>query len=122
MRLDKFLWCVRKYKTRSLATEMVKKDRVTINGEAAKPSREVKQGDLIEYKKDGIMYALKVKGFPKSRVSAKLVEDFVEDRTSDEELEKKEFINMMKGYNREKGMGRPTKKERRDLDDFMTPD
>lgn len=122
MRLDKFLWCVRKYKTRSLATEMVKKDRVTINGEDAKPSREVKQGDLIEYKKDGIMYALKVKGFPKSRVNAKLVENFVEDRTSDEELEKKEFINMMKGYNREKGMGRPTKKERRDLDDFMTPD
>lgn len=118
MRLDKFLWCVRKYKTRSLATDQVRKDKVTINGEDAKPSREVKPGDEIEYRKEGISYRLEVKGIPKSRVGAKLVEDFIVETTPDEELEKRDFMRMMQGFNRQKGTGRPTKKDRRDLDDF----
>lgn len=118
MRLDKYLWCVRKYKTRSLATAMVKKDRVLVNDEDVKPSREVKPGDRISYKKEGVNYQLKVLDIPKSRVGAKLVPDFMEDITPKEELDKLEFISMMHKLNRPRGSGRPTKKERRDLDDF----
>lgn len=118
MRLDKFLWCVRKYKTRSIATDEVRKERVNINGEPAKPSREVKIGDEIDFKREGIFYRLKVKNIPKSRVGAKLVEDYITDTTPEDEIEKRDFMRMMKTFNREKGTGRPTKKERRDLDDF----
>lgn len=118
MRLDKFLWCVRKYKTRSIATDAVRKEKVNINNEPAKPSRSVKVGDLISYKKDGITYGLKVKVLPKSRLGAKLVDDFIVDTTAPEEIEKLEFMNMMQSFNRQRGTGRPTKKERRDLDDF----
>lgn len=119
MRLDKFLWCVRKFKTRSLATEAIKKERVSVNEEPAKASREIRIGDLISYNREGITYSLKVKDLPKSRVGAKLVEEYIEDRTADAELEKKEFISMMRNLNRRRGTGRPTKKERRDLDDFQ---
>ncbi len=118
MRLDKFLWCVRKYKTRSIATEAVKKEKVNVNGELAKPSREVKTGDEISYKKEGITYAIKVKDIPKSRLGAKLVADYITDTTSADEIEKMEFMRMMQNFNRQRGTGRPTKKERRDLDDF----
>ncbi len=118
MRLDKFLWCVRKYKTRSIATDAVRKEKVSINNEPAKPSRDIKVGDEIAYKKDGITYQLKVKDIPKSRLGAKLVADYITDTTSSEEIEKLEFMNMMQNFNRQRGTGRPTKKERRDLDDF----
>ncbi len=121
MRLDKYLWCVRKYKTRSIATDAVKKDRVKINGDEAKPSREVRIGDTIDFNKEGIIYTFEVKDIPKSRVGAKLVEDFIIEKTEAEELEKREFIQMMRNFNREKGTGRPTKKDRRDLDDFKEP-
>lgn len=118
MRLDKFLWSVRKYKTRSLATDEIRKERVMVNEELAKPSREVKMGDIISYKKEGITYSLQVKDLPKSRVGAKLVDDFIVDKTPEEELSKRDFVRMMQRFNRQKGTGRPTKKERRDLDDF----
>lgn len=118
MRIDKFLWSVRKYKTRSLATDEIRKDKVQLNGDAAKPSREVKTGDTIHFRVDGIEYGLKVLDIPKSRVGAKLVPDYIKDITSEEELNKKEFIQLMRSFDRRKGTGRPTKKERRDLDDF----
>lgn len=119
MRVDKFLWCVRKYKTRSLASTEVKKERVLINGELIKASREVKVGDEISLKKESITYSYKVLDFPKSRVGAKLVDQFVVETTSEKELEKKAFIQLMEKYNRKKGTGRPTKKERRDLDELL---
>mgnify|MGYP001970068309 FL=1 len=122
MRIDKFLWAVRKYKTRSLATDEIKKGAVKIGEEIVKPSREVKAGDEIEFRKEAIHYKIKVLDFPKSRVGAKLVEQYIVDITLQEELDKKEFIGMMRGLNRRKGMGRPTKKERRDLDDFKDAD
>lgn len=122
MRIDKFLWSVRKYKTRSLAAEALRKDRVTINGERVKASREVKLGDKIGFKKDNIEYRLKVLEIPKSRIGAKLVTEHIEDITLPEELEKLKFISMMHKLNRAKGTGRPTKKERRDLNDFMAGD
>ncbi len=120
MRIDKFLWCVRKFKTRSQATEMVRKERVLINGELAKPSRVVKTGDELMVKKEGISYSFKILDFPKSRVGAKLVEQYVKDTTAKEELEKADVIRMMKTFNRKKGSGRPTKKERRDIDRFKS--
>lgn len=118
MRIDKFLWCVRVYKTRSQATEQVRKDRVSVDQEPVKASREVKPGDTVQYKKEGVEYQLRVKALPKSRIGAKLKDDFIRDETPDEELEKKDFIQMMHKLNRPRGTGRPTKKERRDLDDF----
>lgn len=118
MRIDKFLWAVRKYKTRTLASEQVKKERVLVNGEKVKPSREVKKSDQISYHKNGVYYRLKVLDFPKSRVGAPLVDNFIRDTTTEEELAKAEFLKMAHKLNRPKGQGRPTKKERRDLDDF----
>ena len=119
MRLDKFLWCVRRFKTRSLATEAIKKERVNVNNELAKASREIRPGDEISFSREGISYSLKVKALPKARLGAKLVEDYIEDTTAPAELEKREFISMMRNLNRRRGTGRPTKKERRDLDDFQ---
>ncbi len=119
MRIDKYLWCVRKYKTRSLASEEVRKERVLVNGDIVKASRDAKVGDVLTLKREGIAYTYKVLGFPKSRVGAKLVDEYVKDLTAPEELEKLNFINMMKKLDRRKGTGRPTKKERRDLDDLI---
>lgn len=116
MRVDKFLWCVRKFKTRSLATEATKKERVFVNGETVKASRTVKIGDTAEILKEGIRYSYKILDIPKSRLGAKLVENYVEDVTDTAQLEKAEFIQMMRSFGRRKGTGRPTKKERRDLD------
>lgn len=120
MRIDKFLWCVRQFKTRSLATEMVKKDRVWSNGELAKPSRTVKKGDQVQVKKEGVTVTLEILDIPPSRVGAKLVTEYVKDKTPAEELEKVEFLRMMRTFNRKKGTGRPTKKERRDLDQLSS--
>lgn len=118
MRIDKFIWCIRLYKTRSKATEAVRKERVTVNEELAKPSRKVAPGDLLVCRKEGIAYHYRIKTLPKSRMGAKWLPEYVEDQTPADELEKKEFIQMMKKTNRQKGTGRPTKKERRELDAF----
>ena len=114
------MWSVRKYKTRSIATEEIRKERVRVNEDLVKPSREIKTGDEIMYRKDGIEYSLKVIDLPKSRVGAKLVENYIIETTSEEELNKKEFIQLMRNMGRKKGTGRPTKKDRRNLDDFQT--
>lgn len=115
VRLDKWLWAVRIYKTRSLAAEACKKGRILVNGEQAKPSREIKCGDKLLVRKMPIVYALLVKGVLEKRVSAKLAPEYVEDQTSVEELNK---LNVKETFyiNRERGTGRPTKKERRDID------
>lgn len=122
MRLDKFLWCVRYFKTRSNASEAVKKNRVKVNGEVAKSSREVGPSDVITVRKDQIDYSFEILQLPKSRMGAKLVSLHIVDRTPKEELEKLELRKMSQDYYREKGEGRPTKKDRRDLDEFITGD
>ncbi|PTM05919.1 MAG: RNA-binding protein [Bacteroidetes bacterium] len=122
MRIDKFLWSVRKYKTRSLASEALRKDRVTVNNDRVKASREVRVGDKISFRKDSIEFSIKVLDLPKSRLGAKLVADYITDITTPEELEKQNFIGLMHKLNRAKGTGRPTKKDRRDLNDFMEGD
>lgn len=122
MRLDKLLWCVRYYKTRSLASEACKKNRIKVNGEVAKASREVVPADMIEVRKDQIDYRFEILQIPKSRIGAKLVSLHILDKTPKEELEKLELRKLSQDYYRERGEGRPTKKDRRDLDEFISED
>lgn len=118
MRIDKFLWCIRYYKTRSIATEACKKSHVKVNGAIVKPSREVYATDKIELRKDQIHYQLIVNDLPPNRVSAKLVDLYRTDITPKEAFEAQELLKLSKDYYRKKGAGRPTKKDRRDIDDF----
>jgi ribosome-associated heat shock protein Hsp15 len=119
MRLDKFLWCVRYFKTRTLATEAVKKNRVKVNGIVAKSSKELMPSDKITIRKDQIDYEIEILQLPKSRLGAKLVSLYIIDKTPKEELEKLELRKLSQDYYRERGEGRPTKKDRRDLEGFM---
>ncbi len=118
MRIDKFLWCIRYYKTRSIATEACKKSHVKVNGAIVKPSREVYATDKIELRKDQIQYQLIVNDLPPNRVSAKLVDLYRTDITPKEAFEAQDLLKYSKDYYRKKGSGRPTKKDRRDIDDF----
>ena len=115
IRIDKFLWFVRIYKTRALAIDACKKGRIIINNIPLKPSRIIKSGELIFVKKPPVVYSYFVKNFPKSRISPKLVKDYIDDVTSPEELKKLEMQDTF-FLRRDKGVGRPTKKERRDID------
>lgn len=116
-RIDKFLWSVRIYKTRAQASEASKKGKILIDGIPAKASRLVKEGERLDVKKPPVVYSYIVKGFPKSRISAKLVSEYVHDITSSEELKKLE-INESFFVKRDRGTGRPTKKERRTIDNL----
>ncbi|MCA4793425.1 RNA-binding S4 domain-containing protein [Myroides odoratimimus] len=118
MRIDKYLWCIRYYKTRNIATEACKKGHITVNGQAAKASREVFPTDKITLRKDQITYKLTVLDIPANRVGAKLVDIYRKDETPAEALEHLELLKLSKDYYRAKGTGRPTKKDRRDIDDF----
>ncbi len=118
MRIDKYLWCIRVFKTRSIASEQVRGGKVLIDEQESKPSREIKVNDVITVKRHGYKQEFKVLGWPKSRVAAKLVADYVTEVTPAEEIEKKEFLQLAQNFNRARGTGRPTKKDRRDLDGF----
>ncbi|MEZ4796389.1 MAG: S4 domain-containing protein [Flavobacteriaceae bacterium] len=118
MRIDKFLWCVRYFKTRNLATIACKKGQIKVNDEVIKPSREVFPTDKITIRKDQINYQLIVNDIPENRVGAKLVDIYRTDNTPKSEFEAKELLKYSKDYYRKKGTGRPTKKDRRDIDDF----
>ena len=118
MRIDKFLWSVRFYKTRTLAADEIKKNRVSVGESAVKSSREVKTGDLIKIRKNQIDYKIKVLDIPKSRVGAKLVPDYVTDMTDKEQYEILKLRRTSQDYYRQKGLGRPTKKDRRAMDDY----
>lgn len=122
MRVDKFLWSIRFYKTRSIATEKIKKDRVSIGGQVVKASREIKEGDVITIRKNQINYTIKVLQIPKSRIGAKLVPLHIVDMTEKEQYELLKMRMLSQDYYRQKGEGRPTKKDRRDMDDFMEMD
>lgn len=117
-RIDKFLWAVRIYKTRSLASEACKKGRIIIDNIQVKPSREVKKGDTILIRKLPVIYTIRVKELTDNRIPARRVPEFIDDLTSIEELEKLKVNNSV-FYTREKGSGRPTKKERRILDKIL---
>ncbi len=118
MRIDKYLWCVRYYKTRSIATEACKKGHITVNGQDAKPSREVFPSDKITLRKDQIKYIITVLDIPANRVGPKLVDIYRKDETPAEAFEHLELLKLSKEHYRTKGQGRPTKKDRRDIDDY----
>ncbi|MGY6561842.1 MAG: RNA-binding S4 domain-containing protein [Luteibaculaceae bacterium] len=118
-RIDKFLWSVRIFKTRSIASEFCKNSRVTVDGEIVKPSKELKAGQIIGVKKTPIWHKFKVKDIPKSRLGAKLVEEYIEDVTPKEDLEYLEVLRLQHAETQFVDKGRPTKKQRRQLDDYM---
>ena len=118
MRVDKYLWCVRYYKTRSIATKACKKGTVQVNGDVVKPARDVYPSDEIKVRKNQINYQLEVLDLPKNRLGAKLVDMYRKDTTPKEAFEGQEMLQYAKKYYRKKGTGRPTKKDRRDLEDF----
>ncbi|MGK6343678.1 RNA-binding S4 domain-containing protein [Chryseobacterium sp. DT-3] len=122
MRIDKFLWCIRFYKTRSIATEEIKKNRVSIGASAVKSSKEVKEGDIIKIRKNQIDYKIKVTQIPKSRMGAKLVPLHIQDVTDKEQYELLKLRKMSQDYYRNKGEGRPTKKDRREMDEYVGND
>lgn len=119
MRIDKYLWCIRYYKTRNVASTAVKKGQVKVNGSTVKPSREVYPTDKIVLRKNQIEYELTVLDIPESRVGAKLVDIYRKDTTPKEAFEHNELLNFAKTHYRKKGLGRPTKKDRRDIDDYL---
>ena len=119
MRVDKFLWCVRYFKTRSIATEACKQGKVRINDQIVKPSREVYPSDKLMVRKDQINYEIEILDLPPSRVGAKLVGLYLNDITPQEALEKLDLLKYSQDFYRKKGTGRPTKKDRRDIDDWV---
>ncbi|WP_027380014.1 RNA-binding S4 domain-containing protein [Chryseobacterium daeguense] len=122
MRIDKFLWSIRFYKTRTIATEEIKKNRVSIGESVVKSSKEVKEGDVIKIRKNQIDYKIKVIQIPKSRIGAKLVPLHIKDVTDKEQYELLKIRKMSQDYYRIKGEGRPTKKDRREMDDYVEND
>ena len=119
MRIDKYLWCIRIFKTRTLATTACKKGQVKIENINIKPSKEVFGNELILVRKNQINYQIKVLDLPESRVGAKLVDLYRKDVTPKEAFERNDLLKYAKDYYRKKGIGRPTKKDRRDIDNYQ---
>lgn len=119
VRIDKWLWAVRIYKTRSQATEACRKGHVSIGNLPVKPSRAVHVGEIVKVRKSPIVRSFKILELAGKRMSAKLTADFLEDVTPPEEIEIQEMQKNMRWITRDKGTGRPTKKYRRELDDFF---
>lgn len=119
MRIDKYLWCTRYYKTRNVATTAVKKGQVKINGKVVKASREVYPMDKVTLRKNQIEYQMIVLDLPESRVGAKLVDIYRKDVTPKEAFEHSDLLKFAKDHYRKKGTGRPTKKDRRDIDGYL---
>jgi ribosome-associated heat shock protein Hsp15 len=122
MRVDKWLWAVRQYKSRSLATEACEKGRIIIGDQPVKPSRLIKEGDDVLIKRTGLVRHLKVLKLTQSRLSAKLVGEFYQDLTPQSEIDAYRARLTRITIFRDPGTGRPTKQERRALDDFLNPE
>ena len=118
-RIDKWLWAVRIYKTRSIAAEACKKGHISIGDRTAKPAHNIRVGDIINVKKAPITYSFRVLKCAENRVGAKLVPELMENITSQEQYEILEMSKISGFIDRQRGTGRPTKKERRDLDTFV---
>ncbi|MCF0236328.1 MAG: RNA-binding S4 domain-containing protein [Bacteroidaceae bacterium] len=117
-RLDKWLWAARIYKTRTIATDACKNGRIAINGAQAKPARQVKAGDEVSVRKPPITYTFRVLSPIEKRVGAKLLPEILENITPPEQYEVLEMSRISGFVDRARGTGRPTKKDRRALDDF----
>ena len=120
-RLDKWLWAARIFKTRTIAADACKNNRVRINDAAAKPTRTVKEGDIVSVRKPPVTYTFRIKQAIEKRVGAKLVPDVLENITDPQQYEMLEMSRISGFVDRARGTGRPTKKERRAIDDFMIP-
>lgn len=121
-RIDKWLWAVRIFKTRTIAAEACKKGRITINGSQIKPSRMIKPGEVIQVRKSPITYSFKVLQAIEKRVGAKLVPEVMENVTTPDQYELLELSKISGFVDRVRGTGRPTKKDRRSLDEFTAPE
>ena len=120
-RLDKWLWAARIFKTRTIAADACKNGRVMIDGVKMKPSRMIKEGGVLQVRKPPVTYSFKVLKAIQNRVGAKLVPEVLENVTTPDQYELLE-MNRISGFvGRARGTGRPTKKERRELDDFVQP-
>ncbi len=118
IRFDKYVWCVRLAKTRSQASELITKGRFQLNGQSTKPSKELKVGDLIGIQKNSAVFEFKIKQLLDKRLGAALIVDYIEDLTREEEIAKhKEYQLAQKAYRETDG--KPTKKDRRELDKFL---
>lgn len=115
-RIDKFLWAVRVFKTRTDATDACKGNKIAVNGQGVKPSREVKAGDLIEVRKGSVLYKFRVLAPLEKRVGAKDVPSYAENLTPESELAKLRAPVETFFIKRDRGAGRPTKKDRREMD------
>ena len=118
-RLDKYVWSVRLTKTRSIASDEIAKGKIKLNQTNVKPSREVKIGDVVSISKNSAIFSYEVLGIIDKRVGAKLVETYLRDITPIEEIEKFKMYRLAQSVYREKGTGKPSKKDRRDLNDFL---
>ena len=121
IRVDKWLWAVRLFKTRSLASEACKKGKILVNNVPVKPSRTIKVGDVVGVKFNPVLYSFKVLALLQNRINAKLVPEYREDVTTPDQLQLIELGKIAAQTGRERGAGRPTKKERREIDDFFEP-
>lgn len=122
VRIDKFLWSVRLFKTRSIAAEACKKGHVQIDKAPVKPSRMIRVGEVISIKESPIYKQYEVLNLSERRMSAKLTEGFIREITPEEDLEILRLTKLANSMNRPRGLGRPTKKDRRDLDNFFNVD
>ncbi len=116
IRIDKWLWAVRVFKTRNQSADACRGGKVKVDGQKVKPSKEVKEGDVVEIQQGIFKKKLKILKAAKNRVSAKLVPDLAEDLTPAEEYEKMELLRQLNYEKRNRGAGRPTKKERREIE------
>ncbi len=119
VRVDKYLWAMRIYKTRSIAADACKNGRITMNGVQLKPSRTFKVGDTFSVRKGPITYTYKVLQLTENRLGAKLVPEYMRDCTSPEQLELLELARLAGQSGRDRGTGRPTKKDRREIETFF---
>ena len=120
VRVDKFLWAMRIYKTRSIAADACKNGHISMNGVQLKPSRTFKVGDVFNVRKGPITYTYRVLQLTENRLGAKLVPEYMRDETSPQQLEILELARLAGNGGRDRGMGRPTKKDRRDIEVFMS--
>lgn len=120
VRVDKYLWAMRIYKTRSIAADACKNGRVSINGVQLKPSRSFHVGDTFNVRKGPVTYTYKVLQLSENRLGAKLVPEYMQDCTSPAQLEILELARLAGNGGRDRGTGRPTKKDRRDIETFMS--
>lgn len=118
VRVDKWLWATRVFKTRTIATEACKKGRVSIGGINVKPSRPLKVGEIVDVRKPPVTYSFRVKALAENRMGAKLVPEYLENVTPASQMELLEMVRISGFINRQKGLGRPTKKEGRELSRF----